>query len=93
MGTCTLGQSVWEKCALLIFTRELCGAVFCLRVAPHSGRGERPQQHMCCRPVYCLLALFSQDAQEFAFTNVCTCAHLRMFLSHVIDASSFALAH
>ena len=25
------------------------------------------------------------------FTNVCTCAHLRMFLLHCIHASSFAL--
>ena len=38
------------------FTSDFWGAVFCLRVAPHSGRGTGRQQHMCCRPMYCLLA-------------------------------------
>ena len=28
MGTCTLGQSVWENSALFSFAREFWGAVF-----------------------------------------------------------------
>ena len=78
VGTCTLRQSVWENSALFFFfEREFWGAVFFLRVAPHSGRVARPQQHMCCRPVYCLLAFFSGYAQEFSllmYARVHTCA-------------------
>ena len=67
MGTYTLVQSV-RKHFPLFFYKGILGCCFCcLRVAPLGGRGERPQQHMCCRPVYCLLAFFSGDAQEFFY--------------------------
>ena len=92
MGTCTLGQSVWENSTLFFLQGNFRVQFFCLQVAPHSGRGERPQQHMCCRPVCCLLAFFLETLRNF-FTNVCTCAHLRMCLLHFIHASSFALTH
>ena len=88
MVTHTLGQSVWENCALFFFTREVWGA---FRVRPHSGRGDCPQLHVCCRSVdWFLLAFFLVTLKE-RFTNVCTCARLRICLLHCMHASSFAL--
>ena len=57
VGTYTLGQGVGENSALLLFFyKRILGCSFCLRAAPHSGRGERPQHDMCGWPVYCLFA-------------------------------------
>ena len=67
VGKYTLGQSMRETSALFFYKGILGCSFFCLRPAPHSGRGERPEQHMCCRPVYFLLAFFSGDAQGFYY--------------------------
>ena len=57
VGTYTLGQGVGENSALLLFFyKRILGCSFCLRAAPHSGRGEWPQHTMCSGPVYCLFA-------------------------------------
>ena len=57
VGTYTLGQGVGENSALLLFFyKRILGCSFCLRAAPHSGRGKWPQHTMCSGPVYCLFA-------------------------------------
>ena len=59
VGTYTLGQGVGENSALLFFFhKRTLGCSFCLRVAPHSGRGERSQHYMCCRSVYSAACIF-----------------------------------
>ena len=46
-------------------------------------------QRACVLSV-CIIS--SGDTEEFVFTNVCTCAHLRMCLLHCMHAGSFGLS-
>ena len=78
------------KFCFVIFLPENFGVHFCLRVAPHSGRGERPQ--LCAAgPCTDYLLFFFLGTLKNFYTNVCTCAHLRMCLLHCMHANSFAL--
>ena len=83
-------ECVGKFCYVFIL-EENFGVQFCLRAAPHSGRGEWPQHTMCSGPLYCLFAYFLLRTLRRFFTYVCTCAHLRMCLLHCMHAGSFAL--
>ena len=91
MVTYTLGQSVSENSALLFFHKRILGCSFCLRIAPHSGRGKWPQHFMRCGSVYSAACIFFRGRSGIVFTNVCMCAHWGMCLLHCIYASLFAL--
>ena len=61
-------------CFVIFFCMRILGVQsFCPRVAPHSGRGKWSRHYMCCRPVYCLFAYFSGDAQRL---HVYTLVHV-----------------
>ena len=77
VGTYTLDQGVGENSSLFFFLQENFGVQILPEGSTQRWEGERPQQHMCCRPGYCLLAIFSGEAQEFfllMYARVHTCA-------------------
>ena len=85
VGTYTLGQSVLENSALLFFYKRILGCSFCLRVAPHNGRGEWSQHYMCCRSVYSAVCIFffPGDAQGISLVH--------MFMALYMPVATFAL--
>ena len=72
-------------CFAIFFVQEnFVGAVFCLRVAPHSGRGEWSQHYMCCRSVYSAGCIFFPgDTQGISLVH--------MFIALYMPAATFAL--
>ena len=94
MGTFTLGQSVWEKSALLFFYKGILGCSFFLPAGSTQQweGGEASVTYVLqARVLFTCIFLWGRSA--IFFTNVCMCAHLHMCLLHCIHASSFALTH
>ena len=95
MGTYTLGQGVGENSSLLFFLQENFGVQFLPEGStPRWEGGEATATYVLQARVLFTCNFFWGRSGIF-FTNVCTCAHLRMCLLHCmlhcIYPSSFAL--
>ena len=91
MGTYTLGQSVWENSSLLFFLQENFGVqVLPEGSTPRWEGGEATAPYVLQARVL-FTCIFFRGRSGIFFTNVCTCAHLRICLLHCIYASSVAL--
>ena len=82
MGTCTLGQSVWEHSALFFFTRESWGAVFLpAGSTPQWEGGEASATYVLQARVLFACIRFLGTLRNF-FVYVCAraCAHVHCII-------------
>ena len=77
-------------CFVLFFHKRILGCSFCLRVAPHSGRGEWSQHYMCCRSVYSAAWILFWGRSGI---SLCRCVHtlVRIFIALYMHSVSFTL--
>ena len=92
VGTYTLGQGVGENSALLFFfSQENFGVQFLpAGSTPQWEGGVVSALYVLQIRVQCCMHFFLGTLRDY-YTNVCTCAHLRMCLLHCMHASSFPL--
>ena len=92
VGTYTLGQGVGENSALLfLFSQENFGVQFLpAGSTPQWEGGVVSALYVLQIRVQCCVHFFLGTLRDY-YTNVCTCAHLRMCLLYCMHASSFAL--
>ena len=78
-------------CFVFFFAREFWGAVFLPAGSTPQWEGGEASATYVLQARVLFTCVFFWGRSGIFFTNVCTCAHLRMCLLHCIHASSFAL--
>ena len=87
-----LWARVYGKILLcFFFAREFWGAVFLPAGSTPQWEGGEASATYVLQARVLFTCIFFWGHSGIFFTNVCTCAHLRMCLLHCIHASSFAL--
>ena len=81
-------------CFVIFLQENFWGCMFCLRAAhPQWEGGEASAPYVLQARVLSVYLQFFLGTFRNLFTNVCTCAHLRMCLLHGMHAGSFALTY